>query len=169
MTMKLALQDLIIRLDEKREVIQLLVPKKTGKADDLRAFFEITEDDILNRQELEKGIGATILAFLSATYNSNSFFLDQCRDVGKDFEQAVADDAKGLLARGDADAEFESVMLRINRFNESWLLDDVDGITALLEQSAKNGSKKAAQFLCDEWPALLKIFKKRLGRMTKKD
>ena len=169
MMMKIAMQDLIIRLDENRDVIQLLVPKKTGKADDLRLFFEITEDDASNRQELEKHIGTTILAFLSATYTSNSFFLDQCRDAGKDFEQAIAGDVTGLLDSGDADADFENAMLRVNRFNENWLLDDVDGITALLEQSTKNGSKKAAKFLREDWPALSKIFKKRLGRMTDED
>lgn len=162
--LKIAMQDLIVRLDEERKVLQFLVPKKADKAGELRTFYEISEDEVPGAEGLENHIGAAILAFLSATYAGMSFHLDQYRQAGKDFGQSLSDEAIVLVGRGDADSEFEGAMLYLSRFDETWTLEDVDGVTALLERASINGSAKAAQFLRDDWPARSKILKKRLGR-----
>lgn len=44
--LKIATQDLIIRLDEQRGVLQFLAPKKGGKAEELRICYEWTANDI---------------------------------------------------------------------------------------------------------------------------
>ena len=165
--LKIAMQDLIIRLDEQRNMLQLLVPKRSDKAGELRIFYEISEAEIPGKESLEKHIGAAVLAFLTATYASQSFYLDQYRKAAENFDQSLSDETVELLGSGDADREFEGAMLHLNRFDETWLLDDVDGVTALLAQSAKNGSEKAAQFLRNDWPTRSKMLKKRLGRSRK--
>lgn len=162
--LKIAVQDLIVRLDEERNVLQFLVPKKAGKAGELRIFYEISEDEIPGAEGLENHIGTAILAFLSATYAGRSFRLDQYRQAGMEFGQSLSDETIVLQGSGDADSEFEGVMLYLNRFDETWTLENVDGVTALLEQASMNGSPKATQFLRDDWPARSKILKKRLGR-----
>lgn len=164
--LKTTMQDLIIRLDEQRNVLQLLVPIKPGKTGELRIFYEIPEDEILGIDDLENRIGATVLAFLSATYAAKSFRLDKYRKAGEDFGQFMSNEVIELLSGGDADSEFEGIMLHLNRFDETWSFEDVDDVTALLELSIKNGSEKAAKFLLEEWPTRSKILKKRLSRIA---
>jgi hypothetical protein len=158
------MQDLIIRLDEQRDMLQLLVPQKAGKVGELRVFYEIADSEISSTKNLESHIGETVLAFLSATYAAKSFRLDQYRQAGKDFGRFISNEAAELLGSRDADNEFEGAMLRLNQFDETWSPEDVDEITALLARAAENGSEKAVQFLRDDWPTRSKILKKRLGR-----
>ncbi|WP_143870869.1 hypothetical protein [Nostoc linckia] len=160
------MQDLIIRLNEQRDVLQLLVPKKGGKVEKLRVFYEIAANEIPNTESLESHLGSIVLAFLSVTSTAKSFHLDQYRQAGKDFGQFMSNEAAELLDSGDADSEFDGALLRLNLFDDTWSLEDIDGITALLARAAENGSEKAAQFLRDDWPARSKMLKKRLGRAT---
>jgi len=165
--LKIATQDLIIRLDEQRGVLQLLTPKKGGKAEELRICYEWTANDIPKTESLESHIGSMVLAYLSVASAAKSFHLDQYRQAGKDFSQSVSNEAAELLQSGDADSQFEGVMLRLSQFDDSWSLEDIDEITSWLARAAENDSKKATQFLRDDWPARCKILKKRLGRAAK--
>lgn len=163
---KIANRDLVIRLDEQRDVLQLLAPKKGGEVGELRAFYEFSVEEIHSTESLEHYVGTIVLAFLSANYTTNSFRLDQYRQAGQEFCQLMSDEVTALLDSGDGDSEFEGAMLRLSFVDETWSLEDVDKITALLVRAAGNGSEKAAHFLRDDWPIRSKILKKRLGRAT---
>lgn len=160
------MQDLIIRLDEQRDVLQFLVPKKTDKVGGLRIFYEVPASKIPSTEDVENHIGTTILAFLSATYSAKSFRLDKYRQAGRSFDQLMTDEIAQSLDSEDIDDEFEGAMLHLNRFDETWSLKDVDDMTALLMRLAESGSEKAAQFLRDDWLTRSEILKKRLDRNT---
>ncbi len=161
--LKISSKDLVIRLDEQKNVLQLLVPNVGGKSGELRVFYEISEDEALGEESIESHIGATVLAFLSSTYTASSYHLEQYRQAGESFDMHLSGDS-ALLNSGDADSEFEGAMLRIHRFDETWSVEDVDGMTAFLDRCAKCGSEKATKFLQDDWPTRSKLMKKRLGR-----
>jgi hypothetical protein len=165
--LKLSMQDLIIRLDEQREVFQMLTPKRGGSAGELQVFYEVSEEDIVGDESVEDQIGKTIFAYLSARYASNSFGLDRYRDAGMKFAESMGVEENSLLTSGDADSEFEGALLRIRRFDESWTEDDIDGITALIELASNRGSKQAAEFLLREWPTRAAILRKRIQRVQK--
>ena len=66
--LRLAIRDLVIRLDEERQMLQFLVPKQQGETGDLRVFYEIPEPEIIDGQrDLETEIGIALLSYLSAT------------------------------------------------------------------------------------------------------
>ena len=163
--MKLDQNDLIVRLDEQRDVLQLLVPTNESDSGQLRVFYEIPATEVLSGESLENHIGTIILSFLSATYAAKSFRLSEYRQAGEDFEKSLSVEVDSLLSSGEADNEFEGAMLRLHRFDESWSFDDIDGITALIERAANNGSEKARDFLRDHWPARAMILKRRIGRI----
>lgn len=162
--LKISLQDLIIRLDEQKQVFQMLVPKRGARDGELQVFYEISEQDALGDESVEDAIGKSILAFLSAKTTSNLFGLQRYRDAGSDFAQSMEDESTVLSQSGNADSEFEGAKLRIDRFNETWTLEDVDGLTALMKSAAQGGSKKAKDFLRNVWPAHSAILKKRILR-----
>lgn len=164
MMLKLSLQDLIVRLDERGEVFQMLIPKEGGKAGELQVFYEVSEQDILGDESVEDQIGEILLSFFSARCASNLFGLDRYREAGKAFAHSIDADSDALLSSGEADSEFEGAKLRIRRFDETWSLEDVDGITALIEHASNRGSKEAAEFLRKEWPTHSAILRKRIQR-----
>jgi len=165
--LKIAEKDLIVRLDEQRDVLQLLVPKNQGDSGQLRVFYEFSADEVLGVENLENHVGTMILAFLSATYPAISFRLKEYRQAGEDFKQSMSNEVAASPYSNGADNEFEDAMLRLHRFDETWSIDDIDGLTALFEQAAKNGSEKAEEFLRDHWPTRSNILKKRLGRISR--
>lgn len=162
--LKISLQDLVIRLDEQQGILQLLVPMVGGRPGELRVFYEISEVEALAKESIESHIGMTVLAFLSATYPATSFRLPQYREAGENFYRDLSAASAIQSDAGDPDSEFEGAMLRIHRFDETWSEEDVDGMTSLLERSAKNGSEKAQKFLHDDWSTRSKLMKKRLAR-----
>ena len=164
--MEITEKDLIVRLDEQRDVLQLLVPKIGSDSGQLRVFYEISDAELSDADSLENQIGTIILAFLSSTYAAKSFRLKDYRQAGEDFHQSLSAEVDASPGFGDADSEFEGAMLRLHRFDETWSVDDIDGIGALIERTANNGSEKAKEFLRDHWPTRSMILKKRLGRIA---
>ncbi|MDM5182168.1 hypothetical protein PO883_33910 [Massilia sp. DJPM01] len=160
----LSLQDLIIRLHEQDQSLQMFTQKRGGGAGELSFFHELSDLDMLSEETVEEHIGRAVLAFLSAKYESDLFGLDRYRQAGKSFAASMDDESALLLASGDAENEFEGAMLRIYRFDESWTLEDIEGMTALLERAARSGSKKAKKFLREDWPERSLMFRKRLER-----
>lgn len=162
--LNITMQDLIIRLDEQRNVVQLLVPTEQNKAGALRIFHEISENEFLGDNNLESHIGTIILSFLSATYSTNLFGLDKYREASKNFHDSMHAESIELLKTATIDSNFEGILLYLHSFDETWSVEDIDGVTALLERLVTNGSDEAAQFLRDDWPVRSVILKQRLSR-----
>lgn len=156
--------DLVIRLNEDGRVLQMLIPKINGVNEGLQVLHEIFEDKITCEESIEIQIGKAVLAFLSSNYTSDSFGLGAYRNAGRDFAEALEDEAEMLLKSGDADKEFEGMLLRLQRFNETWTLDDVDAITAFIEGVSHRGSRRAKLFLNEEWPMRADMLKRRISR-----
>jgi hypothetical protein len=163
--MEISTRDLIIRLDESRDALQLLVLQKNSESIKLYILDEIFTNQIPDTKNFENYIGESILAFLSANYITKSFNLDKYRQAAKDFNKFISNESTTLLNSENTNDKFEGIILHLSQFNETWSLEDIDKITTLLIQAAENGSEKAFQFLRNEWPALSKIFKKRLNRI----
>lgn len=165
--MKLLLQDLVLRLDEQNELIQLLAPRRNGSPGELELFYEISKSNLSEVESIEEELGRAILAFLSVRYNGNAFGLSRYREAGKSFAESLEQNANSLLTSGDAEYEFEGAMLRIRRFNDDWSESDIDDITLLMERASSRGSRAAAQYLINEWPAHQAILRKRIQRRLK--
>lgn len=115
--LKLLPQDLVIRLDEQRRVLQFLVPKSPGDTGELRVFYEMSEDELDEQGEFEHQIGVSLLSFLSATYSSTVFHLEQYRDAAKhvtgQWEAERTQELQGKSAKGNATAKYELGMQKV--------------------------------------------------------
>lgn len=159
--MELQMRDLVIRLDEKRKRLQLLTPKDKRS---LQCFFELAEDGASDHADIAQKVGAAVLAFLSANYPGDTFGIAKYRQAGRDFAQELDQEWRVLMASGDAEQEFDGARLRIDLFDDTWSITDIDNVTSALEQAASKGSQRAKDYLADEWPALGQVFRKRLSR-----
>jgi hypothetical protein len=146
-------------LDEQRRVLQLLVPKKSGQIGDLRVFYEMPEREALDCGEaLEHHIGVALLSFLSATYQSSAFRLDEYRDAAKtitpEWEAERGQILSSKSAAGDPAAKYELAMHRVAeglRTKSRAIMNEAD---ALLREAASLGSSDADKYLSNLWPAL---------------
>jgi hypothetical protein len=156
--LKLIAKDLVIRLDEQRNVLQFLVPKGSGENGDLRVFYEMSEEELSKHGELEHQIGVTLLSFLSATYSSAGFRLKQYRNVAESLtDQWEAERTQGLKkksAKGDATAKYELGMQRVAHGLRTKSRAAMSEAETLFEEAAKLGNNEASEYLTNLWPAL---------------
>jgi len=153
--------DLIIRLDEVDGAIQFLsrrMPLSSGK---IGLLHEIRSSSISPNETLEHQIGQVALAFFSANSESTLFDLDRYRQAGADF---AAELAGREIIPGDAQHDFESALLLLDRFNETWTLQQLDEIDALLQSAAKRGSADARKYVSEQWSDMRSILAKRISR-----
>lgn len=162
--MSIQANDLVVRLDEARSVIQLLVPKN-GTVD-LRVFHEFSEAQLESALGIERELGIALLSFLSATYSSSRFELSRYREAGSQLveEQAVMSAAQHVPR--EADEDFEAAMLLIRRVGDATSLDHLDEISALIRSAASRGSSSATRYLANQWPALNEVLRKRIARSS---
>jgi hypothetical protein len=153
--MKLALEDLVVRLDEQREVLQFLVLDRTGGAGELRVFFELPAQEVEALSEsAEHRIGVALMSFLSATYSSEAFGLDRYREAEKDMEKARSQALRRKSAKGDASAMYELAMQTVAHGLRAKSKAKMETADQLLREAAAAGSTEAAEYLADLWPAL---------------
>lgn len=155
--LKLASRDLVIRLDEQRRVLQFLVPKGSGDAGEMQVFYEVPEDE-LDQSQFEHEIGVALLAFLSATYSSAVFHLDQYRNAAKNltgkWEVERTQELQSKSATGDAAAKYELGMQRIAQGLRAKSRAAMNEADTLIKEAAKLGSPEATEYLVNLWPAL---------------
>ncbi|MCE3602710.1 hypothetical protein LXA47_03735 [Massilia sp. P8910] len=152
--------DLIVRLNEEKGTLQLLLPAKGGE---LQVLDEISESQFVEGESAADVIGKSIMSYLSASHTSVLFGLEDYREAGRDFAQSIQKESQLLLKSGDPDSEFEGVQLLLSEFDSKWTLADVDRISALLENAAR-GSSQAEKFLADDWPTRSDALKRRIAR-----
>jgi hypothetical protein len=159
--LKLNLQDLVIRLDEQRHVLQFLVPKGQNGAGGLRVFYELSAADVADADvTLEHQLGVALLSFLSATYQSAEFHLDNYRDAAKEVAaQLQPEILNGLVEKsnaGDSAAKYKLAMHRIAEGLRAKSRASMREAESLLQEAAKLGDADAAEYLSNLWPALRK-------------
>jgi hypothetical protein len=155
--LKFEAKDLVVRLDEKRRVLQFLVPKGGADSGELRVFYEMSEDDF-DANQFEHQIGVALLAFLSATYSSDAFHLGQYRDAAKNltgkWEAERSQDLKSKSAKGDAAAKYELAMQRIAQGLRTKSRAAMNEADVLIKEAASSGDRQASEYLANLWPAL---------------
>jgi uncharacterized glyoxalase superfamily protein PhnB len=157
-------KSLLIQFDEHKHVIRLLVPQRASDLNTFSVLCEIADKECNTRQNLESRIGRAVLAYLSAEYDSISFFLDDFREAGRIMKAEMAQESASFLASDNVNERFEGVMLLIHDFSEAWQLEDIEKVTVLFRQIAEQGSEQAGEYLKEDWPKLSEIFKRRLNR-----
>jgi hypothetical protein len=158
--LKFTARDLVIRLDERRRVLQFLVPKGKSAPGDLRVFYEISEEDAAAAEDatLEHHLGLALLSFLSATYTSSAFRLGEYRDAAKAFADQLQAERKQELedrtSEGDATAMYERAMQRVAEGLRAKSRAAMNEAEVLFEQAAAHGNVDAAEYLSNLWPSL---------------
>jgi hypothetical protein len=157
--LRLAIRDLVIRLDEERQTLQFLVPKQQGETGDLRVFYEILEPETVDGQrDLETEIGIALLSFLSATYSSSGFHLDDYRQAAKnltpEWEAERHHELDGISDMSSAVAKYERAMQKVAeglRAKSRALMNEAE---ALFKEAAALGNIEAIEYLANLWPPL---------------
>lgn len=162
--LKIKKQDLILRFDEEREMLQFLVPNKSSLKSELNIFFEVAMEPISQDNKLEQEIGSAVIAFLSATYRSKNIKISQYRKAGEAFAEELQASVPDLESNKTLDEEFEDAMLYLDRFDENWTIDDLENVTNLIYEVAERGSIKAQEYVENEWIDLYGVLKTRLAR-----
>jgi hypothetical protein len=155
MKLKLKQEDLVVRLDEERQVMQFLVLDRTGHADELRVFYEMPAQEVeVSDESVEQGLGIALMSFLSATYSSEAFGLGRYRKAAKDMEKGRSQTLQGKSAKGDSVAMFELAMQTIAHGLRAKSKAKMQKADQLLREAAAAGSAEAAEYIANLWPAL---------------
>jgi hypothetical protein len=153
--MNLKREDLVVRLDEERQVLQLLVLDRTGRADELRIFYEMPAQEVEDSGEpVEHALGMALMSFLSATYSSEAFGLGRYREAAQDMEKGRSQALRGKSAKGDSIAMFELAMQTIAHGLRAKSKVKMQKADQLLREAAAAGNKEAVEYLANLWPAL---------------
>ncbi|HEU0204310.1 MAG TPA: hypothetical protein VFR86_28190 [Burkholderiaceae bacterium] len=156
---KLNLQDLVVRLDEGRRVLQFLVPKGQSSPEALRVFYEISADDVDEGDvTLEHQLGVALLSFLSSTYQSSEFHLDDYRDAAQDVAAQLQPELLAELVEqsnaGDAAAKYRLAMHHVAAGLRKKSRASMHEAETLLQEAAKLGNAEAKDYLSNLWPPL---------------
>ncbi|GGP28344.1 hypothetical protein GCM10010971_41630 [Silvimonas amylolytica] len=153
--------DVVIRLDPPRSMVQLLVKKTDGTLD---LFYEASQETLLEMGGFERGLGVLVLGYFSAKTKVDIFNLEDYRRGATAFQKELDEEAAELLSSEDSNSVFEGALLRLDRFDDTWTLQDLDDMESLIRHAADGGSEAAQVFLKEKWPERVKILRRRITR-----
>jgi hypothetical protein len=164
MTQPLQQGDLVVQVGKDGSTLRFLTLQPPPAQGMLSLVLEVQDSSGEASKSVEHRIGEAVLAFLSANSSSSGFGLERYREVGKEFARSLKIDVANDPNLDEADRDFQTTLLILDDFDDSWTVRRLDEIEDSLKRAATQGSDSAVTYLSDRWPKKRAVLEKRLTR-----